>query len=686
MNEAFIKQVPLMPFNKSITSLLEYLASNAGSFEKIIVTDPEGKTCGILGMSYLYRKLNYGLDPNHVLEAICDKSFISISASASYVDPKLLINENIVVTGKRKEPLGLLDGRTMLLSYIEGGISVDSDQVNSFLNQMDPGVIFCSGDGTVEIMNPSARRMVQSSGLGTIAKITSLIPRFDLENLKKTYHLSLKDTYLEINSMGIGGSRRNQRIALILQDRTKEAESKALLTESRKKNKELLDIIDGVHDEIYVTDSNSVCILVNSACERIYDLKKSYMTGKSSAQMKKEGVVSSDIARQVIETRRPVQDVQTTRIGQKILVTANPIFSPDGNVDKVVINSREVADLTDIRVSLDKITDHSMRQTELDISLNQRNIVTESESMRSLITKAQKIASMDSSILITGESGTGKSLIAKLVHELSARHSEKLAEIDCSAMSGESLETELFGSMDSDRDGLYPDGIPGLIEIADRGTLILENVEMMPVSVQNKLRYTIKNREYYRGGTRIARACNVRFIAISSDDISQRVLQGTFNKDLYYSLNTFTLDIPPLRKRQEDIPVLMQNIINKLNKALGTNKSLSMKLIESLKQYPWPGNLTEMENILERLCIMSENDHIDHKSLELIPELGKYAEPNYSVKIGKESLTDILESVEENIIVQASRFCKTSYELADYLKISQPTANRKLRKYGIELA
>jgi formate hydrogenlyase transcriptional activator len=235
-------------------------------------------------------------------------------------------------------------------------------------------------------------------------------------------------------------------------------------------------------------------------------------------------------------------------------------------------------------------------------------IVGRSAALRDVLQQVEMVAPTDSTVLLLGETGTGKELIARAIHDRSSRKNRTLVNVNCAAIPGSLLESELFGHERGAYTGAIRQKI-GRIELADQGSLFLDEIGDIPMEVQPKLLRVLQEREIERLGSAMKRRVNVRLVAATHRHLKEMVRENQFRSDLYYRLNVFPIYIPPLRERPEDIPLLVRHFIHlfsrRMNKTIG---SISSELMETLIRYPWPGNIRELQNVIERSVILSSGD------------------------------------------------------------------------------
>jgi len=437
------------------------------------------------------------------------------------------------------------------------------------------------------------------------------------------------------------------------------------LTKTADLDRELLELVfDNVENGIYLVDGQGVTIRVNRTFEEMSGFSNAELAGRSLFELVgPDNYFTGSASLLVLERKVPVTATYSTKTGRKLLVRGKPVFGREGNI-RYIINT--IWDLTFVQYNrpIDADTARSQMLTEEDI-------ITLSERMSGVIDLALRVAKTDSTILLSGESGVGKGLLAKLVHHASDRRQRSLVQINCAAIPENLLEAELFGYEPGAFTGADRKGKEGLLQRADGGTLFLDEIGELPLHLQAKLLGVLQEQTFFKIGGRVPQCVDLRLIAASNRDLAALVATGGFREDLYYRLNVVPIHLPPLRERREDIPLLIDYFADHYNRKYQSYKRISPRVVQQLSVLPWKGNIRELENTVERLIVTSRSNVIDN----LDPQTGTDSAPGDNERC----LQDLLQAYENEILFNAMQRLGTTRKVAKALGISQATAARKLK-------
>lgn len=449
-------------------------------------------------------------------------------------------------------------------------------------------------------------------------------------------------------------------------------------------------IFENIYDEIFVINKDGIVVYINEACERNYGMKPSELIGKSIRQLASQGCYNPFIAPIVLKEKKRVTLEQETRMGIKLVVTATPVLDDHGEIQFVVMNGRDITQIADLKFDLQE-TEKLVKKFKNEIEelrkkeLIYDNIIARSPEMEECLELSRRVASVDSTILILGESGTGKNVMAKYIHKMSQRKDGPFIHINCAAIPEQLLESELFGYCRGAFTGADKDKM-GLFELASGGTLFLDEIAEIPLKLQAKLLGAIQESKIMPVGGRKIKEVDIRIITATNRDLEKLVEAGGFREDLYYRLNVIAMELPSLRGRKEDIIPLLHHFLNNFDKKYKTSHRFSPECIEELISYSWPGNIRELEHLVERLVVTCQEGKIlpqhlpkniyQNKSNVKIPDNQDYLTLDKGVSV---------KEIEKELVINAFKEFGSSYKVATKLNISQSKANRLIRKYFSEI-
>ncbi|MES9701105.1 sigma 54-interacting transcriptional regulator [Bacillus sp. JJ927] len=451
-------------------------------------------------------------------------------------------------------------------------------------------------------------------------------------------------------------------------------------------NKDLHAILSSIYDEILVVNHKGELIRYSeTVINDFWGSNLKDLLGKNLLDLEKKGLFSPSVTRLVLEKQKKVSVVQETKSGRKILAVGNPVFNENGELHRIIIASRDITEATRLKTELHEIKKISEQyKKELDDFKNKdrflKKLIYCSPKMEQIINQAKKIADFSSNVLISGESGVGKEVIAQAIHQLGNRSSKPFLKLNCGAIPETLLESELFGYTKGAFTGADKNGKEGYFKQADQGILFLDEIGEMPLHLQVKLLRVLQEQEVIPIGSTIPTKINVQIIAATNKSLEKMVESGTFREDLFYRLNVIPLRVPPLRERMEDVPVLAFHFLQQLNEKYNKNYHLTPDALSLLEFYSWPGNVRELQNMIERLVVSADDPVIEAEFVS------KFLTPRYDFKKSKPVITRVLplqealHSVEEQLILLAMKQYKTTTKAAKALGISQSSVSRKYQR------
>lgn len=469
----------------------------------------------------------------------------------------------------------------------------------------------------------------------------------------------------------------------LFKDTTEISEARDEIEELKLALNSLKDVLDNAYQGFVLVNEEGIIIKWNY--EKLFGIKEEDALGK-----RVEDVIENTRLHIVTKTgKKELYDVQRIQ-GHDMIASRTPIIK-DGKIMGAVgtVLFKDIREFTDLAKKLknlestvDKYKSEISRMYHANYSFD--DIITQNVHMLDLIDIAKKAANSTSTILVEGESGTGKEYFAHAIHEESNRRLAPFIRINCAAIPHELLESELFGYEAGAFTGAKREGKIGKLELANGGTVLLDEISSMPLSMQAKLLRVLEEREFERIGGNTSIKIDIRLIACTNENLEYLANKSRFRQDLYYRLNVVRIKIPPLRNRLDDIPCLCDNILSKQMQSVGiTSKSVTDRAIFALKLYSWPGNVRELRNILERAANMSVGNYID---IQHLPDFISEKLNNDIVKTDVHTLKYKMAEAEVHAIVEALKYCNGNRtEAAKMLGIHRTALYKKLDSYGIDI-
>lgn len=451
-------------------------------------------------------------------------------------------------------------------------------------------------------------------------------------------------------------------------------------------------IVDAIDESIFITDKDGYVLYVNPSYSRNTDVPESDVLHRYVRDIIADGVFSGGATIPVLQNKKKVYRLSTTfrsdppRMGYTAGV---PIFDESGELEQVVVSSRPIRTLTHLRDEYPQFLSRAKSYLENETQILQKiapapegSLQWNAPQMKQVQRLICRTAPTDATILLTGESGVGKEVVADEIYRLSRRNNKPFVKINCAAISANLLESELFGYERGAFSGADSKGKKGLMELAHRGTLLLDEIGELPLDLQAKLLRAIQHREIRRVGGTQNIPLDIRYIAATNCNLKQCVAEGTFRQDLYYRLRVIPIDIPPLRERRADIASLCKYFTQRFNERYQTNYTFTDGELALLEGYSWPGNVRELENVIEYFTICRTGVESTDE-----PMLRSLLDANGSEDAARNSagdMTSALENLEKHLIEDALMRSKNLRDAGKLLNISAPTLSRKIKQYHID--
>jgi len=451
---------------------------------------------------------------------------------------------------------------------------------------------------------------------------------------------------------------------------------------------ELEAVINSSSEGLWICDAEANVLRMNPASERIHEIRAEDVIGRNMRDLVAEGFIDKSATLEVIKANNKVSLLQS-RKGRKLVITGTPVFDLDGRLIRVVSSVRDITEIETMQRELeeqealkDQLRNHMLELQHMEFE--SKRVIAKSPCMLKTLRQAIKVGSASASVLLLGESGVGKGLIAEIIHKHSSRSEKPLIRINCGSIPDSLIESELFGYEKGAFTGADAGGKPGYLEMADKGTLFLDEVAELPPPSQVKLLRFLEDGRITRLGGTTSRTVDVRILAATHRNLDEMITQGTFRLDLYYRLKVVPIQVPAVRDRKDCILPLIRHYTDFFGRKNGIQKRLTRAASDALLGYPYPGNVRELMNICERLVVMSETELIDLKDLpsDIIPRHSdaQVQTPEWTSTM---TLQQALDTVEKSMLAHSLKAHGSQRSMAAALGVSQSTIARKLEKHGL---
>jgi len=568
-------------------------------------------------------------------------------------------------------------------------------QIKATLDALHNAVVAVDRNKAITLLNRGAERLLKFTGQSYVGKpVEDLLPGISLDQTlagiaKVGYKYRIGNTVTIVNMLPIAGSRSIDGAVIVMQDLTEFERVAHELEIIKELNRTLDTVLNIINDGIVVVDRDGVVSLVNRVMADYLNTDVQSLVGRHITEVLKN-------SRLHIVARTGIPELsEIMSIGDdQLIVSRLPVIrngSPVGAVGKIIFPHREeIKELVRKFNSLqNKLSyyEEELKKASREI-FNVSNIIAESPGMIRVINEAKKVSRGSSTVLITGESGTGKEIIARAIHTYSDRQRNPFIMINCAAIPENLLESELFGYAPGAFTGADRNGKPGRFELADKGTIFLDEIGDMSLNLQAKLLRVLQERSFERLGSTKTITVDVRIISATNKDLEKAIKENSFREDLFYRLNVINLRLPPLRERPEDIEPLVEHIIYRLNNIMRTNiTGVTMDAMKILKNYHWPGNVRELENVLERAVNFVTEGSI--KPVHIPSHLLRcdMIDMDEETEYAEETLVNRMRQAEREVILEALE--KTGGNIsraAKLLNVSRTHLYIKMERVGIKPA
>jgi PAS domain S-box-containing protein len=673
--------------NSCLEALQKLTEANSSGWP---VVDKTGELMGIVTMKTLVKR---------VIANDCSSSELScleaVERNPVVIKPSLRLGEAwacqfelAVVIEENGQIVGVLSRSDLAVAlYQEAEFQVK--ELEAVLSSAHNGIVVINSDGMITSFNRTAERFTRVSRERAIGRhvLDVLVPLGLMETLetgKSEYSQKFRvgrGTYIMNRDPVIQDGRITGAVGVFHDISEIESVSQELAT-VKELNNELDSIIQSSSDGLFVTDSVGVVLRVNRTFEKMSLGKAQDLIGRGIQEIE-EVIYAHSLVDMVLQSGQPVT-IMENKHNHSLLVTGSPVFDEEGKLLRVVINLRDMTSLNQLRQELidAKRLSEQYHQELSELRNRQDNggMIGTGPEMERIFELIRRVAKVDSTVLLLGESGVGKEGVGKLLHTQSNRAEGPFIKLNCGAIPEQLLESELFGYESGAFTGARREGKIGMFELANNGTILLDEIGDFPFTLQSKLLRVLQERELVPVGGAKPRQVNVRILAATHKNLEEMIKVGQFREDLFFRLNVVPILIPPLRQRREDIIPLIYHFRDKFSKKYNFQREFSPEVIEAFLEYDWPGNVRELENMVERLMVVSAGELILVSQLP-IPFKQSASELGGVSVNSLMPLKEAVDEVERQLIDKALEKYGSTYKAAAALGVNQSTIVRRMARF-----
>ncbi|HZK53485.1 MAG TPA: sigma 54-interacting transcriptional regulator [Desulfosporosinus sp.] len=564
-------------------------------------------------------------------------------------------------------------------------LTVLMNELHSVLDSIYSGIIAVDKKGRISFINRAAEKFVGTKQKVIGRDINEIIPSSNIKdvllNAQPQYgiKMNIADKTVLTNRTLIMTDGQVTGAVGTFQDITDLELISHEMHSVRELNSELNALIDSSADGLVITDGEGTIIRINKAYRMMIGIPlKEELTGQPVTELVSKGYLPELVTSKVLKTRCSATMIQEIK-DKEILFTGTPVLNNDGKIVRVIANIRDLTELNSLRRNLHiiskKMKQYHSELSRLKIKALEEGFIFNSPEMQKVLELSIRVARVDTTVLITGESGVGKEIIARIIRETSKRFSGAFIKVNCGALTPSLVESELFGYEEGAFTGATKKGKPGIFEMSSDGTLFLDEVGELALDLQVKLLRAIQEKEITRLGGTKSIPVDIRLITATNRNLAQMVEEGKFRKDLFFRLNVVNINVPPLREHVTDIPILVDHFVRRFSQKYNLERKVSPEILHAFAEHEWPGNIRELENTIERMVILSPTDWLDSSLFNVSTKNPPKSAMSFS------TLRDALAETEKKMILQAYQSTGSTRKAARLLGINQSTVVRKLKIY-----
>jgi PAS domain S-box-containing protein len=670
------------PFEKAV----EVFASHKTN--GIPIVNDKGAMTGIISLARAFRLLHDAIDQNVPLEAVMIRDPIVVEPEED-IDELIERPVSVLPVVKDERLVGLYSMPDTIRAYYNSTKFLRLE-LDAIIKGLYNGIVTIDASECIRVINPAAAAALDVEAGAVIGKnINEIFPQAGMSEVMQSGQAAINrkirygDKTFLVTCTKVNGE--HEIGIAIINDFTELAVVYEELSQTKELMQELETIIETSSDGILVTDEKGGIVKVNTALADIFAETTDAIIGKNIGDYEHifgENILERLYAGQGTPGAKGAKGLpRYAKLGEtRLMAAVNPILAKGGVYSGFVADIQDITRAHELERQVNRL--EILYRQEVKKSAAVEKYVFTDPGSRRLLEKVLQIARVDSTVLITGESGVGKEVVAEILFNSGNRADKAFVKINCGAIPESLLESELFGYEPGAFTGAGKKGKIGILEIANNGTIFLDEIGALPIPLQVKLLRVLQSQEIMRVGGVAPRKIDVRVIAATNKDLAEMVAAGNFRPDLYYRLNVVPVFVPPLRDRKEDIPALLHHFLGKYNAKYKLSKSFGASAIKQMLNYNWPGNVRELENMVERAVVTSDGDTIESLTDETL-------HGSKSLRPGPEEIhfdrnyREIVNDYEAILLHKALKQYGTTRKMSAALGLNQSTIVKKMSRLGI---
>lgn len=651
----------------------------------VIVVDHNDEIAGIVSRNRAFRLLGNGTPFDTCVEQIMEKDVMFISPDTP-IDKLIEWSVSSLPVVENKKVVGVIALTDTINAYNYTMLSLQ-DELKATINSVYNAIISIDNNGNIRTVNSAAKMLFDIRDEDSM-QAEDVVGRDYLLSILETGEpiVNKKIDYKEKTLLFTGTPivEKDEKIkgaVAVFNDYTGLVQLYKQLFKEREKKDELTAIFESSFDGLVVTDNTGKIVESNKAFLNLIKKESHEIEGLSIGQLEDESLRET-LLDLIYKGERATSSCALSN-GLKLLISSSPMKNDKGEKCGVVANVKNVTEIKELENKLYSLNKLYREQVAKDDIFSR--YVFNSPKSKKLIDRVLKVAAADSTVLITGESGVGKEIIANLIYQNSERNKRVFAKINCAAIPEALIEAELFGYEPGAFTGADKRGRRGLFESANGGVVLLDEVGDLPLDMQAKLLRVLQGGEFFRvGGTKPVKV-DVRVISATNRNLEELVEQGKFRSDLYYRLNVVPIEVLPLRERKEDLLELIDINLKRFNQKYKKNKTLSKQILDKMQAYDWPGNVRELENVIERVVVFGEEDIVDYYVINPGAKNQKIPQVQGEFLDGSKTYKELVADYERILLTEALEKYRTTRTAGEKLGLDQSTIVKKAQKLNIRI-